>query len=179
MLHVNMKTLQNNCSIRDAGECFTVTPETGRDMRRLPLTGGAPEQSRIKSSWLQVAAEQIVSIGKAHKDEASRQCAVALSMRWRWWGGGLPPLSSARLYYLGSSKNGKNGRRVRWRWRMAGDWSGKWRGRKPRPRASVQEKKPRGFQCPVCCRAPPSSAFCPTRMACQAQLFNQLLNTAV
>lgn len=133
--------------------------------------------------------ENIVNNGKAHIDESSRQRAIALTMNvsggWAW-GGCLPHLSSACLYYLGSSKN---------RWKsvlermdrgclgfgeqLEIDQANGGEGRKPRPWASGQKIKLHSVQCPECCRLPPSSVFCPTHTARQVSLFNELLHTAV
>lgn len=116
--------------------------------------------------------ENIVNNGKAHSHEWSRQRAIALTMNvggGGGWGACLPHLSSARLYYLGSSKN-------RWKSvlermdrgclgfgeRLEIDQANGGEGRKPRPWASGQKVKLHGVQRPECCRLPPSSVFCPT-----------------
>lgn len=88
-------------------------------------------------------------------------------------------MSSAHLYYLGSSKN-------RWKSvlermdrgclgfgeRLEIDQANGGEGRKPRPWASGQKIKLRSVRRPEVCRLPPSSVFCPTHTARQASLFN-------
>lgn len=114
-------------------------------MLKLPLS--VMDQEQPAAICGPAVLENIIINGKAHSDESSGQRAIALTMNVGGGGGGcLPHLSSARLYYLGSSKNGWKSVLERmdrgclgFGERLEIDQANGGEGRKPRPWASGQK----------------------------------------